>query len=333
MSNQSFLLHLTKSQSSTTCSTSNRLSRKQSNLTRSSRVHLVRNHIFQFQIKHIPNKNLNRHSLSSHSIIHNLFPIRPESKLLQTIFQAINSLTSKSRSIHNRTSQSRKLTSQNIHQISNSHTRRNTMRVKHNIRFYSTNTKRNILLFSNKTNNTFLPMRNRKLINNFRNSKLPHPNLHNSISFFIVCNKNSINSSTFFLMKSRTIFLLGLNRNLTSLTQKLRWRNLSNNNLALIHLSLRVNNTIILQKPITFLSSITRNIFIWNTNLILQSTCIIQLNRNIRSKPTTSSKATVNRTLIQNNSIVNVITLMRHNRQNNILPNRMNIQRIISKTS
>ena len=142
------------------------------------------------------------------------------------------------------------------------------MRIKHNIRLYTTNTKRNILFLSNQTNNTFLSMRHRKFITNFRNSKLPHSNLHNSIPFLIMRNKNSIDNSAFFLPQSRTIFLLSLNRNLTSLTQKLRWRNLANHNLTFIHFSLRINNTIIFQKPITLLSSISRNIFIRNTNLV-----------------------------------------------------------------
>src|SRR3989338_3077367 len=170
MSCKRLLFHLSQSQSSAASPSFNRLSRQKCNLPGSPRMNQILYHSLKFKIVHVSDVNFCLKLFPAHAVIHCFFPVVAESQIFQVVFQISDFCSCERRPINNFSRQRSSFSPKQFHQITHTHSCRNSVRIENQVRLYSARSKWNIIHVCYSSDNTFLSVRRRKFVSRFRQS-------------------------------------------------------------------------------------------------------------------------------------------------------------------
>ena len=142
--------------------------------------------------------------------------------------------------------QSCHLSNQAFDDVTNSHTRWDTVRIDNKIWNNAINSKRQILLPKSHSTSSLLPMPTGKLIPNLRNPNTPNPNLHNLLALKILTQNNHINNPFFRPPRPQTN-ILSLNNPFQHPLLLRRFHRLPHKYLLILYIFPRGYNTIRIQ--------------------------------------------------------------------------------------
>ena len=197
MGNHTITFHFSKPETSITWSALSWLACQYLHWASTSWMHLVINHVLQSLIKSGTQENHYLHLLASEAVVHHLVASQLVSEAVQLSWDRLNCIfwlrVLERCSIALMTFQGSHFGWKTLNQVTNCHSRRNSVRIDDEIWDYSFLSEGHIFLMISHSNGTFLAMSRSKLISNLRDSNWSHFDFGEGLTLIVNSNNNWVN--------------------------------------------------------------------------------------------------------------------------------------------
>ena len=202
MRNHAVALHFSKTEASITRSTFSWLSGKDLSWSTTSGMNFVSHHVLQPLIEGWSEENHHFKSFACESIVHDFVSIALVPKSVKLVRNVFDCLALERSCITFISVQSSDFTKDALNQVTNSHSRWDSVRIDNHVRINAFNGKWQVFLAVSHSTSSFLTMSTGELVSNLRDFNGSHLYLNQSLVLLVGCDHNLVNV-TFFRMLER----------------------------------------------------------------------------------------------------------------------------------